>query len=125
MDRDEARKLVDKMQGFKQKEFEPCLLCGKGMAHSQDLDFYRVKLERFMIDYGAVQRQGGLEMPMGAAAGLAIIMGPDADLAKEPTPYSTFLVCGCCAMDKGMPIALLMENKVMAELENEKGGNNG
>ncbi len=109
MERQEARDLVRNMKGFKQSELEACLLCDKGMAHSQDLDFYRVTLERFMIDYGAVQRQAGLETSMGAAAGLAQIMGPDEDLAKLPSPQPSFLVCGKCAMDKKLPLPRISE----------------
>ncbi len=112
---DRVRKEVDAMKGFKQIEFQPCLLCGKGMAHSNDLDFYRVKLERFMIDYGNVQMQRGLEMSMGAAASLASIMGPDRDLAKEPSPHKSFLICGPCAMDKEIPLAFLSQRSAERE----------
>ncbi len=105
----QLQKEIDAMKSFKQSEFQPCLLCGKGMGHNQDLDFYRVHLERFFIDYSKVQQQHGLEMSMGGAAALAQIMGPDHDLAKEVSPHPTFLVCSECAMDKGKPLALLSE----------------
>ncbi len=110
--RSRIRKEVDAMQGFKQLEFQPCLLCGRGMAHNQDLDFYRVRLERFLIDYAKVQQQAGFEMSLGGAAALGQILGPDHDLAKEPSPQSPFLICGQCAMDKKTPLALLSERSV-------------
>lgn len=104
---EEARREMAKMQGFKQSELQPCLVCGKGMAHSNDLDFYRVTLERFFLDYGAVRRQVGLEMSMGAAAVLASIMGPDEDIAKEPSPHASFLICGPCSMKEMLPLGVL------------------
>lgn len=115
--REEIRKEVAKMQGFKQAEFEDCLLCGKGMAHNQDLDFYRIKIERFFLDYGNIQMQHGLEMSVGGAASLAAIMGPDRDLAKEPSPHPTFLICGTCGLEKSLPLALMSEKLVKREEE--------
>lgn len=115
--RESASELARKMKGMKQSEFEPCLLCGKGMAHNNDLDFYRITFERFMIDYGAAQRQYGMELSMGAAAGLAQFMGPDEDMAKLPSPQPSFLVCGRCAMDQKLPIALISEQNATRDEE--------
>jgi len=60
--------------------------------HNGDRFFYRVKIEQFVVDMGAVQRQHGLEMSMGATASLAQIIGPDEDIALG-MGESEMLVC--------------------------------
>lgn len=114
---------VDDLKGFKRDELKKCMKCGKGVAHDQDLDFYRINLERFFIDYGAVQRAHGMEMMLGGGQGgavLAAIMGPDPDLAKCLTEVS-FLICGKCAMHP-MTLAAIVESAVSERDEKEGSG---
>lgn len=109
-----VQKAVDKMKGFKRHEVQPCLLCGEGVAHDGNIDFYRISLERFFLDAKAIRRQHGLELMLGgggSGAKLAGIFGPDEDFAKEPSPHPSFLVCGSCAFHKKIPIALMAERE--------------
>lgn len=77
---------------MKQSELKNCHICGKGLMHDHQIYFYKVKVEQFVFDLSAIQRQHGLEMSMGASAALAQIMGPDNDLAQG-TGEVEVLIC--------------------------------
>jgi hypothetical protein len=91
---------------MKQSEFTNCATCGKGMA--KGIFFYRVRVEQFILDTGAIQRQHGLEMAMGRAAPLAGIMGPDEDLATGMGEH-TALICGECGISYTLRVAMIIE----------------
>ncbi|WP_170149580.1 hypothetical protein, partial [Rhodoplanes roseus] len=80
---------------MKQREFTKCLRCGKGVMHAGAITFFRISIERLVVDLGAVRRQHGLELQIGA---LAQHMGPDEDIAKPLLPAVAGLVCESCAM---------------------------
>lgn len=92
-----ASRDVRDLPGIKQREIETCVRCCKGVGHSGGLMFYRVGIERFVIDPGAVQRAHGLEQLLGGNAHLAQVMGPDEDIAKQVWRHE-FLLCDDCAM---------------------------
>lgn len=99
---------------FKQDEIQKCQGCGKGLGHNNDLDFYRLKVERFMLNHQVIRKQAGLEMMLGEAAPLARIMGSDPDIANGFGEH-TFLICGSCAMPMGDSppcLAALMERVI-------------
>lgn len=96
-----------KPNGIKQRDITPCCSCGKGVAHSNQLTAYRVRLTHLAMNVGAVRRQTGLEMMLGGAAGLAAVMGPDEDILVPLAAESTWLVCQQCAMDR--PLAQIVE----------------
>lgn len=91
--------------GLKRRDIAPCLRCGKGVMHDGAVVFYRVRIETFGADLGAIRRAAGLEMILGGRVGLAIAMGPDEDLAKRLSDR-TGLLCLDCAM--AMPLAALI-----------------
>lgn len=93
---------------MKQSEIEKCVICGKGVMHSGNICFYRIKIERMGVKVKAVQRQHGLELMLGSAV-LASIMGPDEDLAVSITGPDKAIVCDECAIEKSMPLAMLHE----------------
>jgi len=70
--------------------------------------FWRVRIERFGVDLRAVARQGGLEQLIGNVA-LAMVMGPDEDLAVPVMPALTLTVCEGCASNRFVPVAALAE----------------
>jgi len=77
-----------------------CMLCGKGVAHDNNLMFYRVTLERFMLDARAINTVAGLEMQFGGSQmgmALADVFAPDSALAKRVYSRQPFLVCDPCA----------------------------
>ena len=95
---------IRNLPGLKRAEIKPCF-CGQGVAHTGSPVFYRVRLEQFILDGRAVQRQHGLEMMLGSAA-LAAAMGPDEHLAKR-VQLREVLLCDVCAMQ--MPVAALLD----------------
>ena len=92
---------------MKREGIKPCILCGKGMANGNNLMFYQVRLTRFVINPGAVQRQAGLEMMLNSPA-LAQVMGPDENLAEELSKLDA-LVCATCAISRNLVVAELDE----------------
>lgn len=93
------------------REAAKCAFCGKGFMESGLPLFYRVRIQRFGVDMGAVRRQSGLEQMLGGAAALAQVMGPNEEMAK-PLHTVEFTVCETCSLDfdrGSMPIAAMAE----------------
>jgi len=84
---------------MKKAELQKCLLCNKGVMHTGVPLFYRIKIERMVVDLGAIQRQHGLEMMIGSPV-LASVMGPDEDIANSIDKPAEALVCEKCAMER-------------------------
>jgi hypothetical protein len=59
------------------REAATCIICGKPFGHTGLPLFWRVTIQRFGVDMGAVKRQTGLTMMLGGNALLASVMGPD------------------------------------------------
>jgi hypothetical protein len=91
--------------GLKRKDvIQKCLLCGEGLLHNQwNPMFFRVTLERHVVDMQAVHRQAGMEQFIGGAnpsphaVAIANVMGLDEDMSKPLGAIPIFLVCGDCA----------------------------
>lgn len=81
---------------MKHEELRHCAICKQGVMHSNNPLFWRVTLERFMVDCKAVRQQVGLEMMLGNAQ-LAHVMGPNHDIAKPVMKSITITVCEACA----------------------------
>lgn len=78
------------------REVVKCGLCGKKVGESGVPLFWRVKIERYGIDLRAVERQQGLTMMLGGHAALAMVMGPNEDLAKPMMEPVSLTVCETC-----------------------------
>jgi hypothetical protein len=93
---------MERLVGIDRAEIsKKCLLCGKGVFHERSLMFYRVTLERFMLDLGAIKTVAGLEMQFGGsqkAIAVADVFSPDNDLAKRVYIREPFIICDPCAM---------------------------
>lgn len=100
---------IENLKGLKHRDLKPCIYCGLGMMHGGGIAFYRVKIERCIVDVREVKRAAGLEMMMGGHALLANVMGSDADLAKIMPHATEVLVCDECACRRGDPIAAVVE----------------
>lgn len=85
-----------------------CHLCDKPFGHTGLPLFWRVQVTRYGVDAKAVRQQDGLTAMLGGNAGLAQIMGTDADMAKPLANPTTITVCENCATDKLVPVALLV-----------------
>ncbi len=88
---------LDTAKGMTHREVTPCAFCGKGVGHGNQILCTRVRVTRLAVNIGAVRRQTGLEMMIGA---LAQHMGPDEKVLVELEPEVTLLVCDACAMDR-------------------------
>jgi hypothetical protein len=103
---DKIREEIERRPGMKENEFKECIICRKSVA-AEGLTFYRMTIERFVLDPTAIRQQIGLAMQIGGA--LASVMGPDRDLAKSLWDAKTFLVCESCACMNAMHAAEVAE----------------
>ena len=71
-------------------------MCGKKIGHTGLPFFWRVKVERYVLDIEACRRQQGLGMMLGGT--LAQVLGPDEDLAKKIL-CAEITLCEDCAME--------------------------
>jgi hypothetical protein len=85
-----------------------CNLCGDKIGSTGLPFFYVVSIERFGIDLQAVRRQTGFGMMMGAQ--LAMVMGPDEDMAKPLMEKQVITVCENCSTASNMPIAAMVKD---------------
>lgn len=102
---------------MKRNELQKCAVCGKGVIHTGLPLFWKLSIERFGVDIGAVQRRHGLETFFGgggAGAAMAGIMGADEDIAVSLGDKKTLLVCEDCAMKDTMVAALAEMEEVPA-----------
>ena len=105
---------------MKRESIKPCIVCGEGVAHDNNLIFYRVRLTRLMINPSAIRRQAGLEMMLGSPA-LAQVMGPDEDLATEMDEQEA-LICQDCGRTPLEEISERIANSAPTTPDPEDGG---
>lgn len=99
------------MSGMKESELRQhvtCTLCSRPIGHTGLPLFWRVTVERFGIDARAVRRLQGLGDLLGSHA-LASVMGPDEELAKPVMEPVKATVCEACALERGLPVAVIAE----------------
>ena len=97
---------------MKEKElraYATCGLCQKKIGQTSFPSFYRVTLERFMLDPGAIQRQTGLAMMLGGNGALASVMGCDEEMTHDLMDKESFTVCEDCSTSKNYCVAVLAE----------------
>lgn len=91
------------------REIAQCAICNRPFGHTGLPLFWRITVERFSVDMGAIQRQDGLAALLGGNSLLAGIMGPDNDMAEPMMDAITITVCESCAMEDQICIAALAE----------------
>lgn len=91
------------------RKLATCAICKKLLGNCGMPVFYKVTIERFMLDVQAVNRQAGVEMIVGHPA-IAAAMGPDEDLAQSLYAPRTVMVCNGCSLDKDGLVQLLHLN---------------
>lgn len=111
-------KSVEELEGLKREEIKKCSACSRGVMHDGGIQFYRVKLESYIVDFNAVNRAHGMEMMMGGHALLAHMMGPNEDLAKKVFEH-THTICSECAF-KAHFTMLLEASEEESRKQNEK-----
>jgi hypothetical protein len=91
------------------REHATCSKCGLKIGHTGLPLFWTVKVQRFGLDAGAMQRQHGLAAIVGSAV-LARAMGPDEELAKSVMDPVELTLCEECVLEP-INIAALVEAK--------------
>lgn len=97
--------------GMKEAELRQhsnCSLCQQKIGASGMPLFWRVTIEHFGLDLRAVERLQGLTMMLGGNAQLAMLLGPDEDLAKWVSKPVVLTVCWTCA-GRSMDLTSLLE----------------
>lgn len=93
MKEDELRKVAE------------CSVCGKKIGECGVPIFYRVRIQQYVVDLAAVQRQAGLGAMLNPQ--LAMVMGADEDMAKMMDECER-TVCNECVMSGGAEIAAII-----------------
>jgi hypothetical protein len=102
---------------IQRRDLRKCGLCEKGLMHTGLPLFYRVTIERFGVDAGAVRRLQGMEMYLGSPQ-LADVFSTGEPLAKPIFGPDSIYVCESCSMESIHCIAALHE-RMPAEPEEE------
>ena len=104
------------MKESKLRQVITCAKCHRKIGECPLPLFYRVTVERYGIDFRAVQRKAGLEDLLGGGsvgAVLASAIGPDEDLATPLMSKGTITICEECA-------GVEMMTHELAEMVNEQ-----
>ena len=90
------------------REKSVCAACGEKIGHAGVPLFATVTIRRWALDYGALQRQTGLEMMMGGHVALAQVMGADEDMAKELDAPVEITLCWKCYAEARTPLMAIV-----------------
>lgn len=93
-----------------------CAICGKGIGHAGGVHFYRVRVEQYIVNMGALQRQSGLAMMLGGHSMLARVMGPDEEMAQKASS-SEITVCSECIGTEHLGIRVLDHDEAASPSE--------
>lgn len=92
------------------RELCTCAICNRKIGETKNPCFFKVTLERHMLNLRAIQRQQGLAMMLGGNAAIAAVMGPDDEMTDVVYPAKTIMVCDGCAT-KDIMLWQLAESK--------------
>lgn len=95
-----------------------CTNCGNKIGAAMLPMFVKVTIEEFVLDPAACGRQHGLGMMIGAP--LAMLMGPDEDLAKPLGKPVVATLCANCRMEEVNVVNLAAQVMRPASAEEEK-----
>ena len=97
------------MKELELRQHATCSLCNQPIGASGLPLFYVVKVERFGVKLDAVRRQDGLTALLGGHAGLAQVMGTDAEMTETLMPERTLTVCETCSTSNVVMMTLTQE----------------
>lgn len=83
---------------MKQSEIRNCFVCDKGIAHDNQMVFFKISLDYMILNLRNIQRQSGLEQMIGNPQ-IAAVMGPDLDMAASINRVDA-LICLHCSMSQ-------------------------
>lgn len=97
------------------REAATCARCSRKIGETRAPLFYRLKIERHMLNLGALQRQNGLAMMLGGNGLLAAVMGPDEDMTENLMDAAREItICEGCGTES-ICVAQLAEYALPAE----------
>lgn len=85
---------------MRREHIKPCIVCGKGVLHANNLVCYSVRIQQHIANVREIGRAHGLELVVGDPL-IAHVMGTDADLFHD-LPAQTILLCQDCFLQSGM-----------------------
>ena len=90
---------MELLKELKHRDVENCTQCNQGVAHNNNLIFYRVTIETYCLEVRNIQRQAGLEQMLGGNALLANVMEVDAAVATRVHDPEPKLICLPCLLE--------------------------
>ncbi len=87
-----------------------CANCNKKIGHTNLPFFWRIKVERFAIDFKAASAQDGLAAMLGGHHLLANIIGPDRNMAEPIMDPVKVTICEDC-ITKPIIIPAIIDGK--------------
>lgn len=107
--------------GLRQDQMQHCACCHKGVMHDGNIMFYRLTMQRLIVNLPAIKKQHGLEQMMGgdAASRIAFHMGSQEDMAKYIDDALAILICDTCAMEHQLVAGLYETATQAAEAQAE------
>lgn len=99
----------EKMKVMKEDEIRKaakCAMCGKPFGKTGLPLFWRVTVDRYVVDMNAVRRLQGLTMLTGSPV-LASVFSPDEVLARQALEVKITVCEDCCT--ESIPVAYLAE----------------
>ena len=79
------------------REAAQCAVCKRKLGETRVPLFYRLRIERHILNVDAINRHIGLTMTLGGNATLAAVMGPDEDMTTQMMDPVTVTVCEECS----------------------------
>lgn len=92
--------------GIKVKDLRPCDVCSKPIVPT----FFRLRIERLIIDQGAIRQHLGLAQMLGSHM-LAAAMGTDEDAARILDGPADAVVCERCVLAQLPHLFYLLEQR--------------
>lgn len=90
------------------RDIAKCHVCGRKIGHVGLPVFWRVRMESWGVDMGALKRQTGMEMLLDGHVALAQVMGVNEDMATKISSVEITL-CLTCASEHSVPSMVLAD----------------
>lgn len=107
---------------MKAGEFTKCLICNQGIAHDNQLTFYKLTIDYYCLKPSAIQRVSAMEQYFGGNVRIARVFS-DEDVAEKVNPRPMKgLICMDCAIRSDRCIGMLVETINGREAANDNKG---
>lgn len=104
---------------MKAEDMRKCDRCNQGLMRNGAITFWRIYLERMVVDVNAVKAIGGLSAILGSER-LATILAPNDNVAVPVTSPDEAIICDACAMDHDTIFELAEEAAKSAEKRKQR-----